>query len=188
VLLQRVRDTGQRDLDVRWSYFSLTQVNSRVEGWTIWGQVGAEDDVRGRAAFMAAEAARRQDPDGSRFQRFHMELLRQRHELETAVDTPAALSAAAEAAGLDLERFERDRQDPETLRALARDHQRAVDEHGVFGTPTFVLADGQAAYVRLRPAPSDPDEAVAVFDELTRLLADRPYVLEVKRPSRRDRT
>jgi len=188
VLLQRVRETGRRDVDVRWSYFSLTQVNSKVEGWTIWGEVGAGADVRGRAGFMAAEAARRQDPDGTRFERFHMELLRQRHELEAPIDAPEALSAAAGAAGLDLERFERDRQDPAMLQALARDHQRAVSEHGVFGTPTFVLADGQAAYVRLRPAPANPDEALAVFDELTRLVGERPYVLEVKRPSRRDKT
>jgi hypothetical protein len=188
VLLQRVRDAGRRDVDVRWRYFSLTQVNSKVEGWTIWGEAGAEADVRGRASFMAAEAARRQDPDHTRFDRFHMELLRQRHELEQPIDGPQALSAAAQAAGLDLERFERDRQDPETLQALARDHQHAVSEHGVFGTPTFVLADGQAAYVRLRPAPEDPDEALAVFDELIRLVGERPYVLEVKRPNRRDKT
>ena len=80
MLLQRVRP--QRDLDVHWRYFSLAQVNSTVEGWTIWGEVGPEDDVRGRASFMAAEAARRQDPGHTRFEAFHMELLRQRHELK----------------------------------------------------------------------------------------------------------
>ncbi|MEP7106100.1 MAG: DsbA family protein, partial [Chloroflexota bacterium] len=99
------------------------------------------------------------------------------------IDDPGALRAAATVAGLDLERFERDRQDPATLHALARDHQHAVAEHGVFGTPTFVLESGGRAYVRLRPAPEDPGEAVAVFDELMRLVGERPYVLEVKRPS-----
>jgi hypothetical protein len=177
VLLQRVRP--HRDLDVRWRYFSLAQVNNHVEGWTIWGEVAPEDDVRGRASFMAAEAARRQHG----FEIFHMELLRRRHELKEKIDDPAALHAAAVAAGLDLERFERDRQDPETLHALARDHQHAVAEHGVFGTPTFVLANGGRAYVRLRPAPEDPAEAVAVFDELLRLIGERTYVLEVKRPT-----
>jgi predicted DsbA family dithiol-disulfide isomerase len=132
---------------------------------------------------MAAEAARRQDPEHTRFELFHMELLRRRHELNEKIDAPSALLAAATAAGLDLERFDRDRQDPDALHALARDHQHAVAEHGVFGTPTFVLASGGRAYVRVRPAPEDPAEAVAVFDELLRLVGDRPYVLEVKRPS-----
>jgi len=185
VLLQRVRATGRRDFSVRWRYFSLSQVNSKLEGWTIWGEPQPDADLRGRASFMAAEAARRQD---GRFEDFHMELLRQRHELDRPIDAPEALTAAATAAGLDLERFERDRQDPATLDALAADHQYAVSELGVFGTPTFVLPEGRTAYVRLRPAPEDPDEAVAVFDELLRLVGERPYVLEVKRPQRPART
>jgi len=184
VLLQRVRDTGRRDLDVTWRYFSLAQVNSKDEGWTIWVDPEPEGDIRGRASFMAAEAARRQD----RFDAFHMELLRQRHHHERPIDDPQGLKAAAEAAGLDVERFEKDRADPTTLVALARDHQDAVAEHGVFGTPTVVMPDGCSAYVRLRPAPEDPEEAVAVFDELMRLVAERPYVLEVKRPSRPAKT
>jgi protein-disulfide isomerase len=181
VLLQRVRETGRRDFQARWRCFSLSQVNSQLEGWTLWGEPHPDADMRGRAAFMAAEAARRQ---GGRFDAFHMELLRQQHELDRPADQPEALTAAARAAGLDRERFERDRQDPSALEALAEDHQYAVSELGVFGTPTFVLPEGRSAYVRLRPAPEDPEEAVAVFDELLRLVGDRPYVLEVKRPRR----
>lgn len=180
MLLQRVRETGGRDFQVRWRYFSLSQVNSKVEGWTIWSDQNREGDIRGRASFMAAEAARRQD----RFEPFHMELLRQRHELDRRIDDPEAMSAAATVAGLALERFERDRNDPATLRALAADHQEAVTRHGVFGTPTFVLAGGESAYVRVRPAPEDPSEAVALFDELVDLIGRRPYVLELKRPNK----
>ncbi len=179
MLLQRVRETGRREFQVRWRYFSLSQVNSQIDGWTLWGEPHPGADMRGRASFMAAEAARRQD---GRFEAFHMELLRQRHELDLPADEPEALTAAARAAGLDLERFERDRQDPSTLAALAADHQYAVSELGVFGTPTFVLPEGRSAYVRLRPAPKDAEEVVAVFDELLNLVGERPYVLEVKRP------
>ncbi len=184
MLLQRVREAGRRDFDVRWRYFSLSQVNSKDEGWTIWSDPPPEGEARGRAAFMAAEAAHRQGG----FEAFHMELLRERHEHERNADEPEALTAAARAAGLDLERFERDRRDPGTLAALARDHQQAGAGLGVFGTPTFVLAGGGSAYIRMRPAPQDPDEALAVFDELLKLVAERPYVLEVKRPNRPDKT
>jgi len=34
VLLQNVRDSGERPIEVRWRYFSLIQVNSKDEGWT----------------------------------------------------------------------------------------------------------------------------------------------------------
>ncbi|HEX6348462.1 MAG TPA: DsbA family protein [Candidatus Dormibacteraeota bacterium] len=179
-MLQRVKETGSRDFQVRWRYFSLSQVNSKVEGWTIWGDRDGEGDFRGRASFMAAEAARRQD----RFEPFHMELLRQRHEVGRPIDDPEALNAAATVAGLDLGRFERDRKDPATLQMLAADHQEAVTRHWIFGTPTFVMAGGESAYVRVRPAPEDPSEAVALFDDLVDLVGRRPYVLEVKRPNK----
>jgi predicted DsbA family dithiol-disulfide isomerase len=184
VLLRRIEGAGRR-LDVRWRYFSLAQVNSKVEGWEVWAPDATLDggDARGRAAFMAAEAARRQD----RFEPFHYALLRRRHELREDVDADAALRGAAEDGGLDLERFERDRRDPSTLEALARDHQRAVNELGIFGTPTLLTETG-AAYLRVRPAPEDPKEAVAVFDELLDLIAGRPYVLELKRPNPPERT
>jgi len=59
VLLQNVLDSGERSIDVRWRYFSLTQVNSKDEGWTIWDAPESERP-RGLLAFKAAEAARRQ--------------------------------------------------------------------------------------------------------------------------------
>ena len=39
MLLQRVSESGQRDLQIRWRYFSLAQVNSKEEGWTLWGAI-----------------------------------------------------------------------------------------------------------------------------------------------------
>jgi predicted DsbA family dithiol-disulfide isomerase len=179
VLLQRVRAQG-RDVEVDWRYFSLAQVNSEVEGWTVW-KAPADEDVRGRLAFQAAEAARRQDA----FDRVHLPLLEARHldKLELS-DREVVLDVAARA-GLDPDRFERDLNDPRILDALARDHQRAVADHSVFGTPTIVFPNGGAAYVRLRPAP-DGDAALEVFDELTRVISQKPYVLELKRPARPD--
>ena len=42
MLLQRVGESGARDLHVRWRYFSLTQVNNLDKGWTMWA-AAAED-------------------------------------------------------------------------------------------------------------------------------------------------
>jgi len=167
---------AERLLDVRWRYFSLTQVNSKDEGWTAW-DAPAGERVRGRLAFMAAEAARRQD----RFDRFHATLLRARHEGRINIDEVEAIGQVAEDSGLDLDRFRRDLADPTILAALARDHRHAVSEHGVFGTPTFVFPNGASAYIRIAEVPG-PEDAVKMFDSLIAIAADEQRVLEIKRP------
>src|SRR5256885_4396043 len=59
LLIDEVRRAG-RELDVRWRYFSLTQVNSKDDGWTVWNAPGGEP-VKGRLAFAAPGAGRRAD-------------------------------------------------------------------------------------------------------------------------------
>jgi 2-hydroxychromene-2-carboxylate isomerase len=167
---------AERSLDVSWRYFSLTQVNSKEEGWTAW-DAPAGERVRGRLAFMAAEAARRQD----RFEPFHATLLRARHEGRINIDEVEAIEQVAEESGLDLERFRRDLADPTILAALARDHIHAVTVHGVFGTPTFVFPNGASAYIRLAEVPG-PNDAAKMFDSLIAIAADEQRVLEIKRP------
>jgi predicted DsbA family dithiol-disulfide isomerase len=169
---------GERPIDVRWRYFSLAQVNSKEEGWTAWGAPAAEK-VRGRLAFKAAEAARRQD----RFDPFHANLLAARHQDRLDIDDAKVVDEIAEESGLELERFRSDLDDPAILDALARDHKHAVGTHGVFGTPTFVFANGASAYIRLTEAPSGTG-ALQLFDSLLAIAADEPRVLEIKRPTR----
>ena len=169
---------AEREVEVHWRYFSLTQVNSRDDGWTVWGAPAAEK-VRGRLAFQAAEAARRQD----RFDVYHSTLLRARHLGRLDIDEMDVVEQVAEEAGLEVERFRRDLGDPSILDALERDHTHAIAIHGVFGTPTFVFPNGASAYIRLAEAPSGPD-AVQLFDSLLAVAADEPRILEVKRPVR----
>jgi predicted DsbA family dithiol-disulfide isomerase len=175
VLLQNVGGSGQRPLEIRWRYFSLTQVNSKDEGWTVWD--ATDTDARGRLAFKAAEAARRQGA----FEAFHPALLRARHEHRADIDDVTAVERVAEATGLDLDRFRKDITDPQIVSALERDHRAAVAEHGVFGTPTFVFEGGATAYVRLSEAP-DALDSVGIFDRLVSIAAEEPRILEIKRP------
>ncbi len=178
MLLQRVKESGRRRFGVRWRYFSLTQVNSQREGWTVWAAPAGEP-VTGRLAFQAAEAARRQ----GRFDQLHRALLEARHRDDLDLDDPAVIEKTAENAGLNLRRLRKDTAAPDILEALRNDHQHAVREHGVFGTPTFVFPNGAAAYVRVRPAP-EGQAALDLFDQLTRTIPGEPYVLEIKRPTR----
>jgi predicted DsbA family dithiol-disulfide isomerase len=177
VLLQNVRDSGERPIDVRWRYFSLIQVNSKDEGWTVWDAVDAE--ARGRLAFKGAEAARRQGA----FDDFHMALLRARHEQRADIDDVAVVEQVAEDSGLDLDRFRKDIADPQIVSALERDHRAAVAEYGVFGTPTFVFDAGATAYVRLSEPP-DAASSVAIFDRVISIGAEEPRILEIKRPAK----
>ncbi len=176
VLLRNVRDSGERQVEVRWRYFSLTQVNSKDEGWTVWDAPESEH-VRGRLAFKAAEAARRQDA----FEDFHSRLLGARHVDRIDIDDAAAVERVADESGLNLDRLRKDMADPGILSALAQDHRGGVAEHGVFGTPTFVFPDGAAAYIRLSEPPEAAD-SVGIFDRLVAVVAGEPRILEIKRP------
>ena len=178
VLLQNLGSSRASRLKITWRYFSLTQVNSKDDGWTVWN-APASDKVRGRLAFMAAEAARRQD----RFENFHMPLLEAHHRDRLDLDELEVVERVAVDSGLDFERFRKDLAAPDILGSLARDHRQAVSEHGVFGTPTFVFPDGAAAYVRLAQAPEAADSG-RVFDHLYAIAAGEPSILEIKRPRR----
>lgn len=178
MLLDAVRATGSRSLHVTWRYFSLAQVNSKEEGWTAWG-APASSPVRGRLAFQAAEAARRQD----RFDALHLPLLRARHRDRHDIDSREVIDRVASEAGLDVDRFRRDLDDPTLLQALARDHLMATTEFGVFGTPTLVFEKGPAAYVRLAEE-VEPSRALEVFDRMFSVAAGEPDILEIKRPVR----
>jgi predicted DsbA family dithiol-disulfide isomerase len=176
VLLQNLGRSPNPRLNVTWRYFSLTQVNSKDDGWTVW-DAPASEPARGRLAFKAAEAARRQD----RFDDFHMPLLEARHRDRLDIDQIEVIERVAVDCGLEIERFRKDLADPRILESLKRDHTQAISVHGVFGTPTFVFSDGAAAYIRLAEAP-DLKESRRVFERLVSIVADEPSILELKRP------
>ncbi len=178
VLLQNVGRSPGVKLDVTWRYFSLAQVNSKDDGWTAW-EAPESEHVRGRVAFKAAEAARRQDA----FDQLHTPLLEARHRDRLDIDEIEGVERVAVDAGLDLKQFRKDIADPRILDSLERDHLQARNEHGVFGTPTFVFPDGASAYVRLAEAP-DAADAPGVFDRLISIVAGEPSILEIKRPRR----
>ena len=132
-------------------------------------------------AFRGALAARQQGPDA--FLRYHHAMLTLRHvEGQDHGKRPTVIEAARRAE-LDLERFERDLADRSLLPTIGEDYERGRDGHGVFGTPTFVFADGETAYLRMLPA-APPEEAVEVFEEFVRTARGRSYIHEIKRPKK----
>ena len=166
---------------MRWRCFPLEQVNSD-EGpeWKLWEQPESHRS-RGRTAFHAAIAARRQGE--AAFERFHHALLRAKHEEGHDHGKRETLLAVAREADLDAERFERDLNDRSLLGAIGEDYTEGREQFGVFGTPTFVFPNGGAAYLKMLPA-APSEEAVPVFEEFVRTVRDRAYITEIKRPKK----
>jgi predicted DsbA family dithiol-disulfide isomerase len=181
VLVRNVKEQVGDLLDVNWRYFPLEQVNS-PEGpeWKLWEQP-ADYRSRGRAAFHGAIAARQQGDDA--FERFHYAMFDLKHAEGKDHGKRETVLEAAEAAGLDLEKFTHDLDDATLLAQMGEDYDYGHGELGVFGVPTFVFPNGESAYIRCLPAP-EGEEAVAVFDEIVHTVRDRPFITEIKRPKK----
>jgi predicted DsbA family dithiol-disulfide isomerase len=152
--------------------------------WKIWQQPltdpnwEAHDYAPSLRSFWAGEAARRQGEDA--FRRFHLALLRARHQHSKSLAEPDTLLWAAQTAALELEKFQTSLGDPSCLDRLAHDHTRAV-EMGIFGTPTLAFLDVEPAYLKLNWIPG-PEESEAFWQEFRQIVVGRPFVVEIKRP------
>jgi predicted DsbA family dithiol-disulfide isomerase len=172
---------GPDKLKVNWRYFPLEQVNSE-EGpeWKLWEQPD-EHSSRGMEMFRGALAAWQQDK-GEKFDKFHQLVFRTRHGEHTVNGDRPSVHDIAESVGFDMERFHKDFADRSLLSRIGEDYEYAREKLGVFGVPTLVFEDDRAAYIKLMPKPSK-DEAVAVWNEVSPLIADRPLIHEIKRPT-----
>ncbi len=176
--LDRVKRVYKENLDITWKNFSLEQVNSKNgPDWKVWEQPDAYES-RELLAVRAAEAARLQGKEP--FERFHLALLKARHEERQRINQTDVLIEVAKKAGIDVERFEEDLKNRELLKILARDHTEAVEKFGVFGTPTFVFGNGGAAYLKMYIPPDE--DSISVFEHLVALMNHRLYFGELKRP------
>jgi predicted DsbA family dithiol-disulfide isomerase len=176
-----VKDSLGPRLAINWRYFSLEQVNNQQgPQWKLWEQPEGYAS-RGLEAFWAAEAARCQGE--AAFQRFHIALLRARHEQRQDIADVSTLARVAESVGLEMAQFQKDLADRRLLAKLAEDHTFAVESLGVFGTPTIVFPESQAIFLKMSP-PLAQEESLSVFTELHHLADRRRYIQEVKRPQR----
>ena len=186
--LSRVKKAYGDNLDITWRHFSLEQnaytIKQGSEGngddpdWKVWEQ---EDPTAGRGllAQMASEAARRQGSEAQ--DKFNLALLIARHagEGRVALNDEESLIEVAEEAGLDVGQLREDLKDPELAKIVGRDHEEAV-ELGIFGTPTFVFENGNAAFLKAFIPPEE--DAVAEFEHFTAIAGKMSNIGEIKRP------
>jgi predicted DsbA family dithiol-disulfide isomerase len=173
------RQLGDGRIEVTWKFFPLEQINAPADADVPIWDLPADRRSRGRDSFHAAAAARRQG--GEAFERFHAALLTLKHEEGQDHGKRSTLEDAAIRADLDLTRFAADLEDRGLLKEIGDDYVTGSEGLGVFGTPTFVFANGQSAYLRILPPPP-PEEAVAFWLDFVRDVRDRPYLREIKRP------
>jgi predicted DsbA family dithiol-disulfide isomerase len=126
----------------------------------------------------AGLAAKRQGPEP--FDAFRIAILKARHEDKKDLMDPAVVEDAAVKSGIDMGQFKEDLDDPYLLRQIGESHTRAVDEYGAFGVPTYVFPSGNAAFIKMFIPPDD--QAVEVYNTLTKFVGDLKHVGEVKRP------
>ena len=184
--LDRVKSLYGDDLELNWKNYSLEQNNFSLQqksdgtesDWKVW----EDDEIGERRSLMsqvAAEAARRQGPE--LFDKFHLALLTARHggEGRIALNEEEPLVELAQQVGLDVARFREDLRDPELRKVIGSQHEEAV-EQGIFGTPTFVFENGNAAFIKAFIPPQD--DAMAEWGHFVAIASKRSYIGEIKRP------
>ena len=171
---------GEAPLEVTWKPFSLAQVNQKTgdPDYKAWAEPDESLD-QSLWGLRAGQAARRQGEDALRA--FLPLLLNARHQDRVELNDVAVLERLAGEAGLDVDRFTADLNDRSTLDEIADSHTHAVEELGVFGTPTFVFEGGGSAFLKLI-RPQENEQALSAFNSLLGLMRDEVFVGEVKRP------
>ncbi|MGK0618588.1 DsbA family oxidoreductase [Meiothermus cerbereus] len=135
---------------------------------------------RSLRAFLASHAARQQGK--AAHLRFALELFRLHHQDKRELNDDQTFVEVVGRAGLDLERFMADLEDEESRRLeLARDLEQA-GELGVFGTPTFVLPSGDAAYFRFTQLTTEPELALNLWELFAAVLYNGAHIETIKRP------
>lgn len=161
--------------DVRFVPMSQLQCSLDDDAPSVWENPGRD---RGLPALEVGIAVRDHWPEA--FPAVHRGLFDARHLDARRLDDPRALAEVVTSAGLDA---------AEVLDVVAgggphatvrAEHQRAVDEHGVWGVPTFVVG-AEAAFVRLMDGPAgDATTAVTTIERILDLIGGWPGLNELK--------
>jgi hypothetical protein len=144
------------DWEVDFVPYSLAQGHVEEAEPDVWERDDRES-VSGVLALQVGLTVRDEHPDA--FLDVHDALFAARHDHGLDIKDPAVLRDVVARAGLDpdevLEQARAGRA-PKTLRA---EHEAAVDQHAIWGVPTFVAGD-RAVFVRIMDRP-DGDARVA---------------------------
>lgn len=142
---------GGTDWDVRFVPYSLAQGHVGEDQQAVWDRPEPHR-VPGVLALQVGIAVRDRHPD--RFLDVHEQLFAARHDRGEDLKDRGVVAAALERAGLAAEDLLTAVDAGELLRQLQAEHERAVQDHDVWGVPTFITAR-RAVFVRLLDRPGE---------------------------------
>jgi predicted DsbA family dithiol-disulfide isomerase len=160
------------DLDIDWVTFSLKEANRDRDTPSPFDD--NEISSLSVLALCLGHAAR-----GADFNRYHHATFDAMHGDGRRIREEDLLALASDA-GVDVDAFNDDR--ARWLAAVAREHHDGVARWRVFGTPTYIIEDDEAAFIKLSSAPANPSEAVAMWHSVCTLAMCHPDTIEIKRP------
>ncbi|NWJ48946.1 MAG: DsbA family protein [Chloroflexi bacterium] len=178
--MQEVADVYGADMDLRWRFFSLEQINRKDESWNIWEQ--KPDEALSLWFFLAAAAVKNQ-LGNAMLGKFFLAAAALHHEQGKAINQSETILEAALKAGVDAAILQPvfDGIDTSGYDLLREDHTEAVIKYGAFGVPTIVFEEKYAMYVKILPKPSS-DRALEVFQRILLTTMVDEGVYELKRP------
>jgi DSBA-like thioredoxin domain len=163
------------DWQVTFVPFFLNQTHVPEGGTPAWEDPAHQPDL---LALSAGVVVRDRFPD--QFAAVHRALFTARHDAGGDLRDPAVVRAALSEAGADADAVLAEVEDGWPAKTIREEHERAVEEHAVFGVPTFVVGD-RAVFVRLMTRPGG-DGALArrTVDQVLELLTEHPELNEFK--------
>ena len=163
------------DWDVTFVPFSLNQAHVEEGGVDVW------DDPEKASTLLAPAAAvvvRDSYPD--KFLAVHLALFTARHDEGRDIRERDVVADVLTQAGVDADAVlaEVDARGP--LDTLRKEHEQSVNDHRVFGVPTFI-ADDRAVFVRLMNRPAgDGELGRTTIERTVDLLEGWPELNEFK--------
>lgn len=148
------------DYDVTFAPFSLTQNHRSDDEPAVWDPAASLDDASGVRALLWSLAIRDGFPD--RFPDFHRRLFDARHDHGVDINDEAVLATVAGGARLDAADVADIVSSGVPAKTLRDEHTALVDDHAVFGVPTFIAGD-EAVFVRFMER-NRPDDLARVVD------------------------
>jgi len=165
------------DWNVRFQAFSLGQAHVAEGDPDVWDE---PDKDTGLIALQAGVVVRDRRPDV--FYKVHRDLFAARHDEAQKLNDPAVVRGVLERHGVDADEVFAAIDDGTALKQVRADHEAGVEQHNVWGVPTFI-SGSEAVFVRLMdraPAGADADHSRRSIERVVELLDGWPELNEFK--------
>jgi hypothetical protein len=172
IVIDALRDGAGHE--VAFQSFSLSQVHLDEGEPPVWERA---ENASGVLALQWGLAVRDSFPE--RFHDAHVAIFDARHKHGRNLNDPAVVREAVAEAGLDPATVEEVVATGAPLKALMLDHTRGVEQHRVFGVPTWIVGD-RAVFTRVMTRAADGAEARATVDRMLDLITGWPDLNEFK--------